>query len=784
MSRAHRYRPVTGFSLLEVLIAVVVLSFGLLALAAVQGRIFQASAEAKAQSIALALGKQGLEDMRGFMSMPAYEAIASGSDTPAGQPGDGVTFSRRWTVSRFAVPRGGTSFTSAGVPVTGALGSAYEPNREFKTVQMTVSWTDASGQARSVILEDAIAGIDPQDSARNQRSRTNRQRGPLVNIYNPAGEAGVIPIAIGNNTDTAATNPKPEVVGRGNSQAVIETRFDVLTYSALTGGDTALAQARVETAVIGCRCSTANRPSSTTKAYRPVYWNGLRYVAPEVANYSPPAGAASLRNSDPPQSPLCTACCQNHHDPSSLPADAPRFDPRRTTHDHFNLVNGQLVAPSTGEYIEACRMIRTDGIFDVAADLSNDYFNLLETTANSTRPAPSAAGISAYQDFVRDYLVARYVSGTTASYNNRTTPSPATFAAAASPQSLDAPAQIGIGRTSDTRWLHSRGLYIDYLERDARNAVVDAKSRCPDQSPDGLASCVLKVLPFTSINLTELAQWTTTLASAGRTPTDVSQIVVTNNDFISALTDDNPVRGRVTPGTLPVNGLEPYGVSWITASNAGVALYPAVDTDDATELDDRQNFRIGGLAPPPGSGGTFSVTLGGALPTILGGGRVPGVAFATLFESGRTCNAVPVGNAGYPNPYSCSAQSLTGALTLTVANYNFQSQTSFSGTVTCTKSNGSSPEPLTISRTDRPVCRNFAVTSVSNGGLIGASTNDGRSNESTDIVFASVSDGAAITVGLEDRTPVQPATPSPSEYTCTYNGRAPSPADFAWVPCP
>ncbi len=202
-------RSVAGFSLLEVLIAVVVLSFGLLALTALQSRIFQASAEAKAQTVALALAKGKIEDMRSFMSMAQYQGLTTGSDTSTQ---DGITYSRSWTVRRFAVPVGGTTFQQYGT-LTGALPAAYAPNREFKTVELAVTWTDASGQSRSARMEDAISGIDPQDSARNQRTRSGRSRGPKVKIYDPGSEAGVIPIAVGDGTESAATNPKPIVAG-------------------------------------------------------------------------------------------------------------------------------------------------------------------------------------------------------------------------------------------------------------------------------------------------------------------------------------------------------------------------------------------------------------------------------------------------------------------------------------------------------------------------------------------------------------------------------------------
>src|SRR5690606_12310590 len=109
----------------------------------------------------------------------------------------GVTFTRSWSVTRYALPIvSGVPSTTYSVVAsdTGPLDAAdYVPNSTYKIVAVTVGWTDATGQQQTVRLEDAIAALDPSDSARNQRSAGGRSRGPQVIIFDPSEEAGVIP---------------------------------------------------------------------------------------------------------------------------------------------------------------------------------------------------------------------------------------------------------------------------------------------------------------------------------------------------------------------------------------------------------------------------------------------------------------------------------------------------------------------------------------------------------------------------------------------------------------
>lgn len=770
-----------GFSLIEVLIAVVVLSFGILALAALQSNLIKSSTDARAQSVALALAKDKLEQMRSFQSLGGYYALTDSSGSEAinntnagtghfsgslgGVSGNlgGTNFTRSWTVTRYALPvvSGVPSTTYSTVASdTGALSpTAYAQNSEYKVVSVTVGWTDAAGQQRAIKLEDAIAALDPVDSARNQRSVGGRARGPKVIIFDPSTETGVIPIAVGDGSETAATNPKPVVQARSGDDT-IETRFDVLTYSALSGGK-ALAQAKVETTVVGCTCTSA---TTTEMGYRPTYWNGLRYVPPARSTSAAPARAANGVT----QSRYCDACCRDHHDPSGV--TGAKFSPRRSVHTHYKMQNGSLVvAGANDNYLEACRLIRVDGIFDVAADLSDDYMNLLDTASNGSNPAPSSTAVTGYQNFVLAYLDQRYrvpSSGTAAQYNDRANPAPATYAAV---QNVQTPRpEANFNPSSGLRWLHSRGLYIDYLEPEAVDALNDAKTNCegtggnPPTATE-LRDCALRALPFTSINLTELAEWT---------PLSGSQIVVTNSDFDTSTSFADPVRGKVTPGTSPTDGQVTNAVARASASNSGIAIAGDIDPDDtAGALTAIQPLRINGTSSGEPGGifrfGTTNYAINVSSPRQLG--------FTHPSGSGNT----PCGVSGTTNPVDCTTstgESLPSAMTVRVGNYNTSGTDSVTG-LTCSYQQGNNTNTTSAGRGEMPYrtvydvtgftstngSATFGTAAVYNPNAIGGIP----SGEYTEVSVSTVDAGDEITAALSGPTYLCPSNYPGSNQTLT-----------------
>lgn len=131
-----------GFTLIEAIVALLVVAFGMLAIAGFQMNLSRGSDVAKQRTEATRLAQQKIEELRSFeriASAPglfAYANLASSTDTVASTNTD---FTREWSVS----------------------GAATALQR---TVSVTVSWIDRAGAPENVNLITVISKSDPADA--------------------------------------------------------------------------------------------------------------------------------------------------------------------------------------------------------------------------------------------------------------------------------------------------------------------------------------------------------------------------------------------------------------------------------------------------------------------------------------------------------------------------------------------------------------------------------------------------------------------------------------------
>ena len=746
-------RGSAGFSLLEVLVAVVVLSVGLLALAALQGSLTRSSADAKVRGRVAAMLAARMDTLRNG----GYGALADGgpvtltsnsTDACDDTPGDWLDCTREQAaLGSLSLSQTVATWYGSGGFATPAPTPADPNVAQFKRITLAAAWQDATGESRQLSLMTDLSALGlanniviPPDDASQGRG------GPIVRTRDPA-TAGVVPIAMGPDATSATTNPVPELVGQQNNQKIVGTRFNVLNYTPPVGG-AVLIQKRFETEVVKCSCrygaGGANLPAIYRNAQWPAIWTGDRYeVFKPEGSLDPPGTAANAGpKAGVEQNALCQECCRDHHDGTAT--DVPRFDPERGDASKYEQKPaGLALASPNGDYVDACRLVRIDGFWRTAADMYARQFGLLETQGDANGvPAksglPTTGAVNAYTSFVKDVLDEYDGSNVPSGVQGR-------FDAVTD---INNPALIVIPRasSSDYRYLHARALYVDHLEDKARTRLQDvladtgARGLCPTGTP--IADCVLPYLPFTTINLTEIATWIADPANPG--------VITVNSSNLLATTPEQPSGGR----TIGIGAGTTRNLASVRTSNSGLAVntvlttVAGVDPDDNAVLADAQAFEVGSSAGP-----AFGVRIGG-------GGGSPFVYFTLGTDVDVEC-LKPAG--ADHQCVTATGTTLPQSGSIRLANYWVETTLSRSVTAIC----GGQTATATLAV---PIFRNYEVTAAVIGtvaGSIAPALNDNRISESTTITFNAIGAGDRIDATLAEQVG------SPTEATiasCTTNG--------------
>ena len=631
-----------GFSMIDVLVAIVVLATGLLALAALQGALTRNGADSRARSQVAAYTESVIDRMR----FAGYDAVVPGtitnnqSITPATTCTAGATaltlVNRLKSDAKCAQTAAGVSnlttlitgsqYWGSGGTFTTAVptNTAGVPN--YKQINVTTTWTDATGQARTLSFDTTVSGVtvSPTDGSLDQKTFGLTTGGsPVVREANPGNTAGVIPIAVSSTQNAAATNPAPVVTNTG-------TTFSTLTYNATASslGGNIISQ-RIDTKVIRCSCKFGGPVSADTllttiltQPYQPTYWDGTQYVtATKTSSGTSTTGidTAATQDSD------CDICCRDRND---VAGNTVLFDnnsnPQNFSKYQYVTTAGvtALAVVTTGTFVQACRMIRVGGTYATATDIRDYFFGILDTescstagTANSptgctssndeSSAVPSATAETGYQNFVKDYMFNSYTSlkAGTGPYVVSTDPLDTDAAATLynTTYSLNTPTSIILAKTNDTRYLHARGLFIDHLESKAVTALKNAIASCSSQTDEPTVNnCALPVLPFTTVNLTELAFWSASAASVIATP---------SNAAVGGI-GSSPARGYASSASSTTNGTV-YSIATVNQLNSGltgITSQSAVSFYDSTyNLLDHKQFVVGTGSSGGGGGGPGSV---------------------------------------------------------------------------------------------------------------------------------------------------------------------------------
>jgi hypothetical protein len=141
-----------GFGILEVMIAFIVIAIGVLAISGLQNSLLFNTGVAKARGEAMEVGQGVIEDIRTYISEPQFlEAV----DPEA-------------LAAKYANTIQGINATYTITPTVSAPDAEKDNLRQLSVV---VSWTDATGNAESVVLSSFLQFTDPVQALEQQSKK-------------------------------------------------------------------------------------------------------------------------------------------------------------------------------------------------------------------------------------------------------------------------------------------------------------------------------------------------------------------------------------------------------------------------------------------------------------------------------------------------------------------------------------------------------------------------------------------------------------------------------------
>ena len=537
-----------GFTLIEMLIAALVILIGVTGYVTLQSNFMRSDAQLNLRAVALKLAQEKMDDLRTFTQLQTTAGVFDYNDVQNNAGGALVsgnidvavnadadmnhTFIRNWTVTnQYYVDTNADgladTWLNEGDPGLPANLPSW-PSKKVVTVQ--ISWQDYQGDAKQVQIDGTIAPVVLTASHQALEESDNSRKGPTVD-YTPGVAPDVISYDLGDGKKVETSKPVPEVNKTGDN---IQVQFETVKYIELPDDVTKLEQEDFLT--VNCKCALAGQNQGYTPSQTTLVDGQLVVQRGQLVTKT--TGVPDGNG----QPELCTACCRDHHDTAAMVSDENYY--RRewgNPHRHYNFDGITYTAATLigDKYIEACRFKRVDGLFELYAD-----WYLVDVITFKQDYLFDEANFAAYREYTEGLVESRILRSD----------------APSRPANRDFEVPPGAYQ------MIARGIYVDRITDEHRAAIIE-KINAGDATWKAIT-------PFYDVNLTLLSGWDTGDAVVATiTEEPIETIVDPDNDLygtysrgrLEALADGTtnvsvkayPFSSGIT-GTNPISPFEVY----------------------------------------------------------------------------------------------------------------------------------------------------------------------------------------------------------------------------------